>query len=286
MKDLKLEIGEPSFVSNLTVYPVFGSEGEIEVDTLEESYARGTTHIHETGVVQELEIDYSGDWPMFIHEGEEIIGARQNRIFAMSMLLPRGRRKVPVLCAEEGRWGDVREPMPSGYIAYPRVRSIISQSISLHRKPDQSEVWKEITRKQNSLRVTSATRAMTESFRKQEEELSYYKEYKPREEQIGFLAFSNLGFLGAEVFASGELFRRFLGKLLISYGLDALEHRAGEGVSNQITPEKVIKALRDTNLTRSETPGIGEELRGLTRALVLRALLLSRIVVHLSVLPR
>lgn len=286
MKELKLEIGEPSFISNLTIYPVHGPEVELQVETLEDSYERGITRIHETGVVQELEIDYSGDWPMFIHEGEEVVGARQNRIFATSMLLPEGRRRVPVLCAEEGRWGEAKEPMPSGYIAYPRVRSIISRTISLHKKPDQSEVWKEITRKQNSLRVTSATRAMTESFKKQEEELSYYREYSPQDNQIGFLAFSNLGFLGAEIFGNRELFRRFIGKLLISYGLDALEHRFGEGVSNTIKPRKIIETLNRARLKEYDTPGIGEELRGLTRALIIRLLLLSGTVVHLSVLPR
>lgn len=286
MKELKLELGEPSFLSNLTIYPLYGLESEIQVETLEEGYSQGEARIHETGTVKELEIDYSGNWPMFIHEGEEIVGAMQNRIFATSMLLPRGRQRVPVLCAEERRWGETREPMPSGYIAYPRVRSIISRTISLHKTPDQQEVWKEITRKQSSLRITSATRAMTESFKKQEEELSFYKEYSPQDDQIGFLAFSNLGFLGAEIFGSVALFHSFLAKLLISYGLDALEHRFGEGTSNAITPLKVMKAIKTARLTPHETPGIGEELRGLTRTLVLRALLLSRTVVHFSILPR
>ncbi|MCD6453894.1 MAG: hypothetical protein J7L62_01170 [Candidatus Aminicenantes bacterium] len=286
MREKNLKVGEPAFISNLRVYPVFGENADIEVETLEESCKSERAKILETGTVSELEIDYDGDWPMFIHEGEEIIGARQNRIFATSMLIPAGRHRVPVLCAEEGRWSGNEEFMPSGYIAYPRIRSIVSQSISIHKKPDQQLVWKEITRKQTSLRINSQTRAMTESFSSKENELNMYKDYKAEEGQIGFLAYSNQGFLGAEIFASPFLFAKFLEKLLISYGLDALEHRFYETEGKFISPEKILDSYQKTSMQRAESPGIGEEFRGLTRLLALRALILKKALVHLSILPR
>ncbi len=286
MEDFDIKIGKPSYLSNLIIYPAFGDENSLALVTLEESHNRGGTRILETGVVEELEIDHSDGDLLFIHEGEEIIGARQNRIFATSMILPMGRKRVPVLCAEEGRWKGGQELAPSGYIAYPRVRSIISRTITIKKKPSQNEVWREIKRKQTTMRVSSKTRAMTESFSAKEEELSFYREYFPEREQIGFLAFTNLRFLGGELFFSTDFFQKFLNKLLVSYGLDALEDRMREGEKPQSRPEEVIEAVRKARLREAETYGVGEEMRGVTKKFVLRLLLLTGVIVHLSVLSR
>ncbi len=275
----KFELGEPVFLSNMMVYPILGEGREVEVATLEEESREGRVEIMETGDVNSLDVDYRGGNELLIIQGEEIVGAMQNRIFATSMLLPRGRENVPVYCVEEGRWSGEGNLRPSGYIAFPSVRSIISQGTP----ETQASVWKEISRKQTTLKIQSKTRAMTESFRQKEEELNYYRDYRPLPEQVGFAVFSNLRFLGLEVFSNPGVFQAFLEKLLLSYGLDALEDRMKEGQERRVKPEEALQALDKTQLKERKNPGVGRLLSGFTRLLVIRKLVKEGVLLHGSV---
>lgn len=276
------ELAEPVFLSNMVIYPIGGEGEDVEVALLEEESRNGRARILETGQVNSLDVDYDGGNELFIIQGEEIVGARQNRIFASSMVLPRGRERVPVYCVERGRWSGEGELRPSGYIAFPTVRSIISSE-----GPEiQSTVWKEISRKQTTLRVQSKTMAMTESFRQRQDELNYYRDYQPLPDQVGFAVFSNLRFLGLDIFANGKLFRAFMEKLLLSYGLDALEDRMTAGAGQAPSPAKVLRALRETKLEEKEVPGTGKLLAGIARLLVVRKLAKEGILIHASVFPR
>ncbi len=276
------EIAEPVFLSNMVIYPIGGREQDTEVALLEEESRGGRVRLMETGEVNSLDVDYDGGNELLIIQGEEIVGARQNRIFASSMVLPRGRERVPVYCVEEGRWSGEGELRPSGYIAFPTVRSIISTE-----GPEvQSTVWKEISRKQTTLKVQSKTMAMTESFRQKQDELNYYRDYKPIPDQVGFAVFSNLRFLGLDIFANGEIFRAFMEKLLLSYGLDALEDRMTARAGQIPSPAKVLRALKDTRLEEKEIPGTGKLLAGIARLLVVRKLIKEGILIHASVFPR
>ncbi len=276
-------MGEPAFLSNMVIYPIGGEGSELELDFLEEESREGRVRILETGRVNSLDVDYEGGPGLLIIQGEEIVGARQNRIFATSMVLPRGRERVPVYCVEEGRWsGAEAELRPSGYIAFPTVRSIISSE-----RPDtQSTVWKEISRKQSTLKVQSVTRAMTESFRQREEELNYYMDYEPLPDQIGFAVFSNLRFLGLDIFANPYVFRAFLGKLLLSYGLDALEDRMKSGEGRSPSPKQLMDVLEKTPLKEKKNPGMGNLLAGMTRVFIIRKLMKEGVLVHASLFPR
>ncbi len=278
----EIQIGEPVFLSNMTVYPVIGEGTELQTTTLEGAFSSRRLRVLETGDVNSLEVDYDGNLDLLILQGEEIVGARQNRIFATSMVLGRGRERVPVYCAEQGRWSGNEELRPSGYMAFPSVRSIISQG-----KPQtQSSVWKEISRKQTTLKVRSRTRAMTESFRQKMDELEYYREFQPLPHQLGLLVFSNLRFLGLDLFANPRLFNAFLGKLLLSYGLDALEDRFNPGTGKLPSPGKIMGTLKDAPTREERIPGRGKILMGIGRLLVVRKLVKDGILLHASVFPK
>ena len=46
------------------------------------------------------------DNSVLLYEGEEVLGAQQNRTFDISVLVPAGSKlTVPVSCVERGRWG-------------------------------------------------------------------------------------------------------------------------------------------------------------------------------------
>ncbi len=76
--------------------------------TLDDALALGVTEItevSEAGSVPQLRLLNRGDLPVFLLDGEELVGAKQNRILNLSVLVPeRTNLEIPVSCVEEGRW--------------------------------------------------------------------------------------------------------------------------------------------------------------------------------------
>ena len=74
----------------------------------DEALAQGSvqvTEISEGGSVPELLVQNSGEYPVLFIEGEELIGARQNRVLNTSVLIGAGTTiRIPVSCVEQGRW--------------------------------------------------------------------------------------------------------------------------------------------------------------------------------------
>ena len=63
------------------------------------------TEVHEAGRVPELKFDNDGERPVLLLDGEELAGAKQNRVLNLTILAPPKRSIViPVSCVEAGRW--------------------------------------------------------------------------------------------------------------------------------------------------------------------------------------
>jgi hypothetical protein len=59
----------------------------------------------EAGSVPNLAVRNDGDTPVLLLHGEELIGAKQNRVVNVTMLVPaKTVLKIPVSCVEQGRW--------------------------------------------------------------------------------------------------------------------------------------------------------------------------------------
>ena len=53
----------------------------------------------------ELTVENRADLPVLIVDGEELVGAKQNRVANLTMLLPAEKTTIiPVSCVEAGRW--------------------------------------------------------------------------------------------------------------------------------------------------------------------------------------
>ncbi len=58
------------------------------------------------GTVSTITVENHSDHAVFIMEGEELTGAKQNRTVNISMLIaPQSKIDIPVSCTEQGRWG-------------------------------------------------------------------------------------------------------------------------------------------------------------------------------------
>ena len=101
------KLSGPYVHDNLAVYFIHGpsTSGAVPL-TLAEALAKGAVKVRETGSVNNLEIENTGDGDVFIQAGDIVKGGQQDRVLTVSMILPGKSGKVPIgsFCVEQGRW--------------------------------------------------------------------------------------------------------------------------------------------------------------------------------------
>ncbi len=94
-----IEIGRSSEFRNLTLFPLTRqSEPVPEMDylLLEDGIAQGkvrVTELHAGGSVPELRLENNADLPVLLVDGEELVGAKQNRVLNLTILAPANHTK-------------------------------------------------------------------------------------------------------------------------------------------------------------------------------------------------
>jgi hypothetical protein len=104
-----LNLGERTVFENLTMFGLGGtSDGTMDYLTLGEAIKLEVARVSEIsdgGSVPELLFENSAALPVLILDGEELVGAKQNRTVNLTILAPAGKTiKIPVSCVEAGRW--------------------------------------------------------------------------------------------------------------------------------------------------------------------------------------
>jgi hypothetical protein len=162
---------------------------------LDEAVGRGRLRVEEVGeggAVPLLRTHNQGPWPVLGFDGEELVGAKQNRILNATVLLGVGERIIPVSCVEQGRWSRRSAAFtPGKWASHPelrrqkeaQVRSNLSRAEwgaredldqevrAMSYRSDQGAVWAEVARGSASLRVDSDTGAMADAYAARETEL-------------------------------------------------------------------------------------------------------------------
>src|SRR5690606_41509299 len=103
-------------------------------------------------------------------DGQEVLGARQNRIFDGTYLVPPGAEmQVGVCCIERGRWEASREReafRTASHFADPRVRAAQRSTRSVtfdgSLRSDQGQVWRSIDTVMRETGTLSATASLSE----------------------------------------------------------------------------------------------------------------------------
>ena len=264
-----LEIGKPTRHGGLCVYPLLGLDlGRTPYTLLEKALALGTVTIKEEsigGSVPTLALSNTGSGCVFLLDGEELLGAKQNRIVNTSVLVgPRSTLALPVTCVEAGRWRQETAQFASGgshYNARGRQQKVGEVSDSLLRSgradSNQSRVWQDISSKLERLAVpapTAALHAVTEQFAG---DLSAYADAlsSAMPGQIGAVFALGREIVGADLFDQSQTLAALLPKLTASYALDALE----EAGTDAPPPVSVVQAwLEDAaRASANSHPAVG-----------------------------
>src|SRR5215831_17315517 len=100
-------ISGPVVHENLAIYFVHGKSASGPVPlTLQDALANGSVQVRETGSVNQLEVENTGDAAVFIQSGDIVKGGRQDRVLTVSLIIPPHSGAMPIasFCVEQGRW--------------------------------------------------------------------------------------------------------------------------------------------------------------------------------------
>jgi hypothetical protein len=233
-----ITVGDAQTYANLTVFPLIaGSSASLDYLTLDEAMKRGIVVVNEKdrGDVNEVVIRNESSERIFIMDGEEIVGAKQNRVLNSSvMIAPDQVAHVPVSCVEHGRWTDTTAHFESGgtqLFARARqanapavTRNYSSKAPAMAGQSDQSMIWDKVAEKRASLSVGAPSGPMHEAYDKYHGDIgSYLSHFQVVKGQVGAIFAIRGQIIGADIFDQHGTLDKLFPKLVKSYALDAIE---------------------------------------------------------------
>jgi hypothetical protein len=316
-----LTVGAGVMFENLTMFPLEAQEkphridGRLRADApatlaysvLDAALAAKACEITEVsghGSVPELRVVNRGPDPVLIVDGEELVGAKQNRVVNLTILVAaRSELTIPVSCVEAGRWRARTRTFasaPRAQYAAGRAKRMSQVSASMRdfgaHHADQADVWHGIAAKSARLGASSPTAAMETMYLDHGARLDeFVRAMAPVEGQAGALFAVNGEIVGLDLFDRPETLRALLPKLVRSVALDAIDTAwpAGRssgsarpwlaGAPNAVAAAPYfLAALSSVPAHVAPALGMGDDVRlgapGLTGA----ALVVDGVVVHAS----
>ena len=264
--EIPIQLGEPVEHRGVVVAPLFPRlKPRAEYVTLEEALPLGfrVAEVDAAGSVPELTVENPLDSNVLLYDGEELLGAKQNRILNVTVLVEAGSKtRIPVSCVEEGRWrarsfyfGAAR------HAAYPELRRRKAERLSaapMERGAAQGEVWQALAEKAGRLGVHSPTGAQADVFNAYERDLGLFRGAFPLQAgQSGALLVLGER-LCLDYVSRPEAFARLYPKLLEGYLLDALEAVDSRPDGD---PDAFLAAIAEGALGRRPSAGLGDDLR-------------------------
>jgi len=294
-----LSVGEPTVFEHLAVFPLLGpaSAGSGYL-TLEQALANKSarvTEVSESGSVPELLFVNQGDAPVLLLDGEELVGAKQNRILNLSILVaPKSELVIPVSCVERGRWSSRSTEFASGKRAmYAEARASKMEEVTMamavggSRRANQGSVWSSVADKASRMNTRSHTEAMSEIYQDRQQKLDdYVRAFAARGGQRGAVFCMGGRVAGLELFDRADTFRALFSALVQSYALDAMEGRLPGGVPRGEDIGQFMLDVSEADTRRFDALGMGHDLRFRSPSVSGAALEADGRIVHLLAFAR
>jgi hypothetical protein len=309
-----IELGPAVIVQNLTMIPLIAKhQGTLSTPStlststpstlpayllLDEALSASLveiTEVSEQGSVPDLKFVNSGPTPVLIVDGEELLGARQNRIVNLTILVPaHSELTIPVSCVEAGRWRARSRSFtsaPRTQYATGRAKRMADVSCSMlargDRVSDQAGVWDDIARLSSRLNAPSSTSAMGAIFSTHAVSLdAFVAGCQPPEGQVGALFAIGNTLIGFDLFDQPSTLRKILPKLVRGVAVDAIDAAdTAEPADPSLVRALAAQFLAVTaKAPRHVTPalGLGEDMRLTAPDIAGAALVNEQRVVHLS----
>jgi hypothetical protein len=296
-----LRVGTPVASANLTMVPLLtGQPTAPDYLLLDDALDAGlaeVTEISEGGSVPELVFSNRSERDVLLVDGEELVGAKQNRVLNLTILVAAGQRTtIPVSCVEAGRWAWRTQRFASGrrkLHAAARMAKMRGVSASLRetgsraRGDIQSEVWRAVDAKLRAFACRSETAALHDVYDSAEQRLQPIRSaFAAQPRQVGAVFFIDGKPAGLELFDAEHTLAKLLPKLVDSYAFDALESadETAQGAPSLTDVRALLARIAAAPRTCYPSVATGTDVRIEDDALHGAALCARRRLVHLSAL--
>lgn len=292
----KLQLGEVQTFENMTIIPVFVSEsGEVEYISLSQALERGSvtiTEVDQSGSVPNLKVINNSDQWVLILDGEEIVGAKQNRTLNTSILIDKKSELViPVSCTEQGRWQYTsREFSHSDVMMAQKARTMKSHSVyrsllaGRGHSSDQRQVWSDIAELHREAGSSSPTHAMRDVYTARHEELEkYVQAFERMPNQQGCLVFVNGQWTGLDVLSKEDIYKQVHPQLIKSYAMEAILGKKEPGGSvTKAMGQALFEKVKHSQERQFAGVGLGRDYRYEIEDVFGSALVFNDRVIHLA----
>ena len=295
-----LQLGEPQTAQHIVIIPILQSAaGKTAYLTMREAIEQQfltITEVHTLGSVPELTAVNNSDSLILLLEGEEMMGAKQNRVVNTSILLKkRSKTTIPVSCTERGRWS-YKSPVfaDSGVVMSRDVRAIKVETVTESLRQgkaycsDQHAVWQGIGELSSRAGVASPTSSMRDVFEARRKQLDdHLRTFTQVPDQTGVIVLIDGRAVAMEAVSQENAYRVIHSKLVMSYCLDAILRKGKvNGGSVREEAQALMKAISESECQKFPSVGHGHDYRLAGNGLVGAALVYKNEVIHMSVFKK
>ena len=296
-----LAVGVKQSHKNMAVFPLMSIDAiDLAYLVLDEALQQGVvevTEVGEGGEVPRLKVANRSDLPVLILDGEELVGAKQNRVVNTTILVAGGSVTIiPVSCVEQGRWTyrtdrfhSEKRMMTSRMRAVKAVEVQHCLSVRAEFAADQGSVWQNIREMADRRKVTSRSGAMADIYEKERPAVAdYRKHFNCLEGQVGAVFAISGKVVGVEAFGKSDTLAACFNKIVESYVLDAIDE-VGRKETDRSTAEdagELVKDLLSCRVATFPSAGLGTDCRLDSEQVNGLALVVDGEVLHLSAFAR
>lgn len=265
-------VDEGKTYKNLTVFLIRGKDTAKNASllTLQEAMAKDLFAVYETSEVNELEVEnLSKEFDVFIQSGDIVKGGRQDRVLAVSMIVPArsGRIRIQAFCVESGRW-EKRESESDSKFSSSNERIVSKElKVAANESRSQGRVWEEVSNVQDKLSVnTSVDVKSAKSKTSLQLSLENKKvqaaidEYVKRlsgvidgtSDVIGYAFAVNGVINSADIYASHDLFTKLWPRMLRAAATEAVAEFNARLAFNPVKAPAVTQFMTDADRSQAE----------------------------------
>ncbi|UCE41162.1 MAG: hypothetical protein JSV17_17290 [Candidatus Aminicenantes bacterium] len=300
-KDIKkyltsLDFGELQHFKNMAVLPLMtaldDSHNYLILKQALDQHVLVIGEVSKEGRVPELKVTNKSDMLVLLLDGEELAGAKQNRVLNTTILLKENSETIiPVSCTEQRRWSyKSHEFADSGTVMIPKIRKMKSQTVSdslqesREYRSDQGTVWTSIDEMSEQTGIHSRTAAMKDVHEAKEKELDeYLKTFTCLPQQKGLLTFIDDEIVGFDFLSLDTAYALLHPKLVKSYAMEALMQKAPKSEKPNADKAKgFLKEVGKCKEKKYKSVGKGDDHRFEGKQLVGSALKYQKKVIHMA----
>ncbi len=229
--------------------------------------------------------------PLLIPEGQILVGAKQNRIINVTVLVAGGVKcALPVSGVEQGRWRYASPYFELRYYAPPSLRYKKLKSIQSNRSEsgaaasNQSEVWQEVQHCIDRVKAWSETISLTDACESVRERLNQRRKHLALPETTaGILVGRRDRIVGMDLFDSPTTFKTLWGRLADAYLFEGLRGPGDAPATPSALAQRFIERLGNVARARVPALALGDELEIVDEGLAGTALLYDSRLCQLAV---